>query len=794
MPYSSGKDPVTFANLNDAWEVGPGWSNEKKTYDRAKPFHRINSPSYDTLVDQFPGQIGKWRKKAAGNGYDCGCRSSSDYKPEQGGDLLKLITDAFGVPTSLTDLYDKLANFPGADQVKDQLTKVLKDHGLDPDFDLAKFLGNLAESEIFGGMLRLLPAWVPVNRGTDDKKKEEEYREIEGFLWNSFLDWSDIPFSQWHQWYDWTFQVIPYRAYSYLQSDANRYQHFRVNDSISADQEFNTDDPGDFLPLAARLPSGTADPGSRYAFAPFECKWDSGAMRAKGDTADVKGPFVPPMMAKAGATQETFSELADWCWPQPGSYVWMSGRWVYDCLHPTSNQKPEKGKTAGEMRTQLHPCRAIATARWEAVQFDDPTGKVDPKRPRVPAIQFMFYADRRGGYVDYPGDGNPDEDETFEFIVDLPQRPPPSGRDYPIGSTHPVDSKNRFPLNRLVFASAPMQTRFDFKPFISVGAPQSGDAPLPEIELLTPDDPSSAYLQAKVTIKLGKLPVYGVIVSLGWEDVDGSQAAKVKEVHVNLDHYRKHSVDHDVLAEEWRLNLSVNGRWLQVFNDGVHDNTDLPVKQEIVLYLAPEDELSICAHGMEQDAEGDWFDHDDRVLKHLVVEFDPLPVDINQLKAIPAWARKLGKIPNIKGFDKVNWKDFDDHDKPDNEKASGFARDLRIWGFPAWALPNDILGHLNPHAEGRPPISNPADDFNEGLSNGPVNQISVKNLLAGAGANQTAHQTAYEWRSENDSGKLPDTLELQFWDRPFGAGSPERKEKRDFTVHYSIELKDQPKP
>ena len=80
----------------------------------------------------------------------------------------------------------------------------------------------------------------------------------------------------------------------------------------------------------------------------MECEWDVGAF---GDAAkdNSSQPFGPgPMFFR------------DCGWPMAGQHVWVAGRWIYDCGHP--NKK-------GLARSELHPSRAIASARWEAAKF-----------------------------------------------------------------------------------------------------------------------------------------------------------------------------------------------------------------------------------------------------------------------------------------------------------------------------------------------------------------------------------------------------------------------------------------
>ena len=76
-----------------------------------------------------------------------------------------------------------------------------------------------------------------------------------------------------------------------------------------------------------------------------------------------------------------------WIWPMSGQYCWLTGRWIYDCGHATSDDK-----SVGLMRSEIHPCKAMAFAQWEAVSFPE-NGNL-----YVPGIRFLFFASRLGGY------------------------------------------------------------------------------------------------------------------------------------------------------------------------------------------------------------------------------------------------------------------------------------------------------------------------------------------------------------------------------------------------------------
>jgi len=734
---------TSLYSQSKAWQSGAEWSNTAKPWDYRLPFHRINSPAYDAKVDDSPGTSSEWRKILDGLGCKCGCHAPEDYEAGLLDTFFKTITDLLGVPTSLDDLLDQIDKvMPGDDAAtkaaRDALKKAIKDSvdqaskGLG-DFDLAKWLGGFIETAILKHLMRRLPAWVPVERG------DHEVKEIEGLAFNSFLDHRSFPYSQWHRWYDWNFHIIPYRGYQYLQSEGNRLS----TPGADVDAEWRIDNAFD-------LPS--------YADWIMECKWDAGALGGKGNDP---GSYVPPMLAPPSGI---LGAAHDWCWPQPGQYVWLSGRWVYNCQEATT------GDIKGVMRSELHPCGAIATARWEAVAF--------PENPRpVPAIQFMFFMNRKGSYVDLPE--GPDK---YEFIVDLP----PVDLDkvvYPVGSTHPVGAKDAtetYPLNTLVVRPRLLQ-RFDVAPFASV-ANQARVTEPPTIELLKPTKDERGLYQAKVTVNVGKAEIYGIVASLGWHDPSNAVAGKVKRLRVRFDKFHKHKVDHEQFGEEWALNVGINGRWFQFKSgkDAMHDDTEPPLGAELVLHLHEDDYLTICAHGTEGDGEDDYIRRvmkspsffSDRSLRALDIEF----VDLPGADKLPAPWNKL-KIPKSIKFDHTEWSKIDtrpagETKSTDDErkKASGLARDFGYQGILVADDHNAMLGRISPNRQ--PTRLGDA-----------ANQVQLKELIAKIGiAKPTAMiLTAYEFAD------LRDSAEAQFHDSKAFKGSDA---VRDYTLMYTVTVEE----
>src|SRR6185312_8232667 len=127
---------------------------------------------------------------------------------------------------------------------------------------------------------------------------------------------------------------------------------------------------------------------------------------------------------------------------------------------------------------------------------------------------------------------------------------------------------------------------------------------------------------------------YGVIVSLGWYDPDGTTATRVKKVTVKFDKVTSGSLIHtedDVhgrsgsrlrplrLREEWFMKFGVNGRWFWYYSaqDEVGAGEVITLKNmEHTFWLAEEDSLRITAHGAERNNVDDvmWWARADRVL------------------------------------------------------------------------------------------------------------------------------------------------------------------------------------
>lgn len=328
----------------------------------------------------------------------------------------------------------------------------------------------------------VLPAWVPV--------QDDSFKELKGRLARSFQTWTDFPLTQWHKWYDWNFHVVPSPPYQYLRGEGNE----------------------------AAGPRGVVQGNA------MECEWDTGAF----------GPKFGPMFDH------------DWAWPMTKQFVWIAGRWIYDCGHATAQ---------GRMRSELHPVGAVASVRWEAQKFDSSSQVLFPNANPLgidtkfmPAVQFSFFASRFGGYLTTPQVFQQD----YEFIVDLPRETP--GRAIaPIGSSpdHPVNTVTLGPL-RIV-------SKIDFTPFANAtGSINTSVQPI--LTVITPADgsfPSQVKVKLPLSSIKGGADAYGLRITFGLVDQFLDLAKRILLVSGSFDGvtFFGHS-DIDVA-----LKFGINGRW-----------------------------------------------------------------------------------------------------------------------------------------------------------------------------------------------------------------------------------------
>lgn len=519
------------------------FTNKTKELDRKRPFHRINSPWF-----KEKGEIGKTVKTTTGRDvFLVGHKSP----PEVGG----FRADGRGYECGCRSIRD------------------MPDRGFAGNFKLSllRFVGAVSGLGDPREVLHTMPGWVPVlNKNPMSPTPQDDVDnptqvEFEGLLVRSFLTWTDAPGAQWHQWYDWNFLVDPDAGYDYLKGKGNT--------PPEVDKE---DEKKGFAPL---IPLSV-----------MELEWDCGAI-----SASRPGPMFDGFLVKPDGAVD--KEDPRWFWPMRGHYLWGTGRWIYDCGH----SNPPDNKKTGLMRTEIHPVKALASARWEAVKFEE-------NEHFVPAIQFMFFMHRKSGYKEWARLNDVD----YEFIVDLPPLDIPQDIDWQIGHTP------EFPFNTGVLRTPHLLKKIRFMEIANLQTPGKV---MPTVEplKLASDGPNAAPKQVIVKIPCTQLPAsadyYGFVLSLGWHDPDNVLARRVKKCSVDITRFHVGAHRHEGPINptaEWELRVGVNGRWMQtVLYEGVKefDTKEIDVaagKSRVELHLAEEDELVFNAHGQELDLVGDF--------------------------------------------------------------------------------------------------------------------------------------------------------------------------------------------
>ena len=468
------------------------------------------------------------------------------------------------------------------------------------DFLVRSPLDAIARSKL----IRLTPSWT-TTMGTTEAEVEQE---IFGLLKRSFQTWTDAPPEQWHRWYDWNFHVEPEEPFAWLRGPGNA----KVAKKVPKKDE-ETPNPVPIIgPLLDKILGKVVGPASNVVPGhTMECEWDTGAISSRPG-----GMFGD-----------------DWSIPMTGEYVWVAGRSIYDGGHEST--ETVNNQEVFRCRTELHPCKAIAAARWEAFKFAE-------NDHVVPAVKFMFLTHRTGGFVDFDS-LRPKNGEDYEFIVDLPEMP-----EGEIPLTVAVGHTPEFPHNTIVLRKPDEPLVFaDFGPFTNAngkGPPRKGFDP--HVTLLPLNDANPRRRQVKVTIPLLSLlkahadtDYYGVVLWMGWPDPAGTEGKKVKKVTVEFVNLRKSVINQDTFAEEWRFKAGVNGRWFQWDFTGMHNNTDHSLAQPspVVFWLHEDDAVVIAAHGAELDLVDDIYDN-------------PRTIQVNQAE-IDFEKRPPVSVPPLDPFD-----------------------------------------------------------------------------------------------------------------------------------------------
>ncbi len=486
---------------------------------------------------------------------------------------------------------------------------------------------NLLESLVTRRLISMIPQWVPTEgenpKFKETKKNQKDMeknvdQEIYGRLARSFQTWTDAPPRQYHVWYDWNFHLLPEEPFRWLSSEGNLKHPI---DHVPLEEDEKESD-WSYQRKVKKHKETIKD--CKYVVPSYaiELEWDTGGFgKTKPQPGQHRGircsDKSPRSSGKANKCAGPMFET-DWCWPQTGDFVWGAGRSIYDGGHESHDKVPKS-------RSELHPLKAVATARFEGFHFKE-------NKKATPAIQFMFFANKFGGYMDYD-DLTCRNKKPYEFIVDLPEAPCEEGPpEVEVGSTR---GKPKTSVNTVVLRPKLLKhfetPRFSNAADKSAVFPPTGrkllglyEGPLkPKVELLPPPDTSKPLLrQAKITIPdelLKKGDSYGVIISLGWRDFSGEQAKKVKKCTFSFKQLKRDaSFNHETSKEEWRLKACVNGRWHQWEFEGVskRDSRDLSDKKWTI-YLHEYDSLKITANGAEVDCTDDvyFWDEKDRAFE-----------------------------------------------------------------------------------------------------------------------------------------------------------------------------------
>ena len=661
--------------------------------NRVQLFHRINSAVFSAS-----------RSPADGLGYECGCKNPSEDMLASGltnaaaNHLVKALSTLTDAALAIIPVIG-----PGLVIFKQQAIAFAKKKGVDVEKALADLLAEGVEGALFGQYLRSLPAWVPVDRKgnsssfTNADGKEVEI-EVEGLLTRSFQTCRDVPFFQWNQWYNWTFQVAPINGYAFAVGMGNVMTKREGEELLDA----NT-------PRQHATDVYLEDRAAGVRPHSMECLFDFGAL------------CKLPVELGGGDRVTGFMFHPGWpFWPMSGDYFWAAGRWVYHCLHPSNSDKKAAKTTL--FPTQLRPVKAFACTRYEGFKFDE-------NLQQVPAVRFLFFATRRGGYLDFRDKSESESDTTcdipfndkdYEFILDLPAPPPPVDT-YPIGHTP------AFPANTLVLRPS-LLMKLEFAPF---GVPRSSaffadglqfdSALLPKVSIVPPRKPNDPPKQVKVSIPLSQVPkgkdAYGVCISLGWFDADGTLASRVKKVTLKPGPIQFD----DKGSGDIRYHLCFNGRWFVApFHDPGHNPQSLEAPDPRFTQFIPDDaRAKYVSHGYRRRGFGEYMEQktkDERTVfvggifragevGKLLAAGGKVLIDQFGEEIDSEFVKDLAKegLDLLEGDRKrVEWKKHIDSDS--KAVASAVAREMFVEKVPLFNQMNEPLGLIEPDRQGSNPV------------------------------------------------------------------------------------------
>jgi hypothetical protein len=235
--------------------------------------------------------------------------------------------------------------------------------------------------------------------------------------------------------------------------------------------------------------------------------------------------------------------LPQWAWGQRGQRVWILGRWIFDCGHPTSIG----------YRTEIHPPKAVATFRSEAVKFH---GNAGPTRATVASL----FIGRNDTYFT-----SRINDQDYEINIPLPPRPTPTATAMSLIQTMTGVPPVNPVVTAIPSAAAPQ--------FLNVRVPLKGLRPEPE--------------------------EYGLVVSAGWTDRDGSQTRQILHRKVTINKIFMDANLDPIFRDEWYVYVCVNGRW-KAFESLSGADATLNYTVKLDLHLTDKVTISLC--GFEADS------------------------------------------------------------------------------------------------------------------------------------------------------------------------------------------------
>ncbi|MFL5457317.1 MAG: hypothetical protein ACJ78X_13015 [Myxococcales bacterium] len=602
-------------------QAGPRpFKYDRKAYDPwDRAFHRLRSPTYDQKVDGDPDGQGE-KRPPSGRGYDCGCRSPTDY---QVSGLLAVVTRAVVHAARVA----ALSGVPGANDAWDNLQQQASAQGL-PNVEevVATWLAQHIEGPIFADFLPSIPSWAPVNRikygpefaldpasadplapdhplavhnvrtpAAGQKATQEREVEVEGRLTRSFMTRHHRPYTQWERYRHWAFHVEPAHGFRHLVGQGDRMKQDERTKHKRALRLYEREHPD-------QHPSS------------IECLIDPATFsRPPGD----RDPFIQQYYPSI------FYDKRWPFWPQTGDWFWAAGRFVYDCTHATFERTT--GDNPGLHATAINPIKAFAVARYEAFRFP---GLDLP----VPAVRFLFFATRRGGYWDFDRD-MPMNEADYEFAVDLPPLPNDTG-EFAIGRTPAFKYNTVVVRPRLLKDVAfgpfdiPREQALDDEQGVSPARRVSWWNGDPVVEL-SRAAPGTLPRMVKVKVPTSKMPTtqdfYCFVLTLGWHSP--SQAARVKKVAVQLPYFRFLDVDR---VDQLRPSICINGRWIyypifkpvvtqippligpkvvEPYKNVQDGRQDWPGKDGLILEMPVDAKVTITAHGTRRNGHGEFIEH-----------------------------------------------------------------------------------------------------------------------------------------------------------------------------------------